>query len=251
MDDPMPRRSRPISATLIAIGNILVGLPCLCCSGGLSLVYGMNLVEPPQAKLANAQGQEDDKNQGNNGAAASPEPENIFDKLKQDDDELEAFLQKELPQRSAVNLAIGIVQTVGSLTLLVSGILLLMGRPMGRTLCFAAAGLLLISGAADVAYSVSFEYPATVKFDQVKAQELKAKNLPPEESQKSDSLLFMIGIVALFSIGYPLLAAGVMITGPVREYYRPNPAQDDELNRYHGDEDYRRPRYDDDFDANR
>jgi hypothetical protein len=245
----MPRRSRPANATFIAVCNILLGLPCLCCSGLISFGHGADVIETQQANPANAaaQGPAAD-NEGDDANAAKPK--NMVEQLLKENDESEAYLQKELPRRSIINLGIGIVLVIASLLLSVSGVLLLMNRPFGRTLCLAAAAIMLIGGLADAGYGIGVERPATEKFDRLKAQELKAKNQPPVDVTETEGLWVAIGVKAFLCIGYPVLAIAVMMTGLVRNYYRRTPNVEDELDRYHGDANYRRA-FDDEFDADR
>jgi hypothetical protein len=189
---------------------------------------GMDLAEPHQAGQAQAAPAKND----------NANPQNPFENLTKGWEEQSEFLEKEAPHQATVKLITAIIALLGSIALLVSGILLLMGTPLGRLLCLIAAVMLLISGIVDIGHDLVIVYPAMKKFDDKKAQEPRAPNQQPEPFGAAIGTLIGASFQGLFEVAYPLLAAFVMMTGPVREYYRFGPAGDDEFDRYQGHEEY-------------
>jgi hypothetical protein len=187
------------------------------------------------------------------GAAAQNDDEednsdNVWDRMARQGDEANRFMQKELPQFLLVSLVLGIVLTIGTLLLLASGVLLLLNRPSGRVLCLMAAVIMIAGGIAYAAYGIGVQLPAAEKFDRMKEQEHKARNLPPPEAGQTQGLWIEIIATAIFSILYPGAAIAVMLSPGARRFYGRR-GSDDEFDRYYGDDDYNEPRRGNGYDS--
>ncbi len=207
----MARPSRPASATLIAVCNILIGLPCLCCSGYSTVQDAADAGKANQAQAGN------------------PAQANTFEARI---DKVTADVEKAIPHHRAVTLASDIGSILGSLLLLVSGVGLLLGRPFGRWFCLVGAGLVLACSVVEVVEIAAFALPESRKAE--------ANLGPPAPGQPhievSDILVGVIFLEVVTGVGYPLLAIVVMMTAPVRRFYRSRPAFEDEHDRYVEDE---------------
>src|SRR5262245_980617 len=224
----MPRPKRPGGAALIAVCNILLGLPCLCCTGITAFGNGTDLVnpEPPAAP-------------GNKQQAPPAQQGDKFDQMFEELDEQGQFLAREMPHQSMVMLAINVVLVIASLALLVSGVGLLMLRPWGRMLCLVAALVLATVTTAEIVYDVIFLVPAMKKFDEHLEKKRLAQKQPAPPMSKMDGTTIMLALSALLGVGYPILAIVVMMTAPVRAAYAGAPP--DEHDRYQSDDEYDAP----------
>jgi len=230
----MSRPKRPAGAAFIAVCNILLGLPCLCCTGVSAFGNGTDVVnpEPPAAP-------------GNKQEAPPAQQGDKIDQMFDELDEQGQFLAREVPHQSMVMLAINVVLVIASLALLVSGVGLLIMRPWGRMLCLAAALVLATVTTAEIIYDVIFLVPATKKFDEHLEKKRVAQKQAAPPMSKMDAVVFVLALTALLGVGYPILAIVVMMTAPVRAAYAGAPA--DEHDRYRSDDDFdASPRRDED-----
>src|SRR5262245_14891469 len=135
----MPKAQRSASITTIAVINLIIGFPCLCCAGIMSGSSWYNVAakpDPNQLKI-------DDKTAANN-----PFMQGMKQGLEQ-----AVFIQKELPSMHLINGVMYGMGTVGSLLLFASGIMLLLRVGLGRWVCVLGAALILMSTVLMVAYT--------------------------------------------------------------------------------------------------
>lgn len=226
----MAQRTRPTSATLIAVLNLLIGIPCICCSGAMA---GMTLFGLAADKAQPA-------------AAVPVEPkidpkQDPFGAVMEQVKIQQAFMQKEVPSINTVQLILESIVVMYSFMLLVAGVLMLMNRPAGRLLGLLGVVLMGLTTLASVGYRGAVVYPAMAKWDEKEQARLKAKNQPTPPIGGSQSMLIGLGFGALINLGYSCLAFFVLMSAPVREFYSGTPKSDLES----GDdepEDYRDPR---------
>ncbi len=214
----MARMKRPIGITLIAIFNLIFGVPCLLGSmcapfaEDLALAMVEALPKPP-------------KGQG-------PDP------VKMIKDQQE-FMRNEIPAQKPIMIAFGVLQLTYSLLLLVSGIFLLSNKPMGRMLAMAAVGLMVITTLGNIVFTAAFIIPATSKWEKQQA------NVGPQAQPATAAISGVGGIAcsALIGFGYPAVVLIVLMSGPSRKFFSGRPASSDK------DDDFDHPR--DDFDDDR
>jgi hypothetical protein len=214
----MAKAKRPVGATVIAVFNLLFGLPCICCAGiasGGSLFSAMDKGNDQNAFKI------EDKD-----AAQNP----FLKGMKQGMEEQE-FVEKEVSHSNIANFVMYAIGTLASLLLFVSGILLLMMRNSGRWICILGAGLLLTSAAADMLYSTVFVYPAVQKYQDKQRREGK---LAPDTTGPEISALGQPGAFLVLGGGYAILAIAVMLSGPTRDAFAAasgRRARDDDFDR--------------------
>lgn len=231
----MARRTRPAAATFVAVINILLGIPCLCCSGCVSggQILGM------------ATG-----NQGEEELDAPDDPNDPIGSAIKNMARQEEFIAKEVKHEMVLTLIVNIGSLIASLILLVSGFMLLTGHSSGWLA--AILGLLILLGCTtvEVINNVVFVMPAAKKFD---VQEEQAERKKADEISSTSALMINIALKSAIGIAYPILALILLMTGPVRAFYAQRTS--DEHDRYQDDDEYDRPRrrrYDeDDYDRPR
>lgn len=213
----MAKAKRPAGATVIAVFNLLFGLPCLCCAGissGGSLVTAMDKGNNQNAFKI------DEKEAAKN---------DILKSIKQSMEEQE-FVQKEVSHFYVANFVMYGIGTVASLLLFISGIVLLTMRNSGRWICILGAVLLLTNAVSDMVYSAAFVYPATQKFQEKQRREGKS---PDDDA--AVSALIAPGAFLVLGGGYAILAIAVMLSGATRVAYaaaaRAGRSHDDEFDR--------------------
>lgn len=229
----MARANRSTGVTAIGIINLIVGIPCLCCGGFMSGSGFINAVTKPDPTQVI---KIDDR-----AAANNPFAQGMRVGLEQ-----QAFLQKELPR---INLVRGLTYgagTVGSLLLLVSGILLLLRVGLGKWVCVAGATLVLISMLAEVGYTSVFVYPATQKFAETQKREGKAPPAGAGTGSVLGQFLQPCGALLLGG-GYSLLAIAVMLGSPASAFGIPTRRrrEDEHGDNQYGLDDDRRDDFDD------
>ncbi len=227
----MARARRSSAITAVGIINLVVGIPCLCCGGAMSgsgFIHAATKPDPTQVVKI------DDK-----AAANNPFAQGMKIGLEQ-----QAFLQKELPRLNLIRGLTYGIGTVGSLLLLISGVLLLLRVGLGKWVCIAGAALVFIGTLSEVAYTSLFVYPATQKF----AEKRKLEGKAPPAGAGTGSVLgqFMQPCGSLLvGGGYSLFAIAVMLTSPASAFGIPvRRRRDDEYTDRFDDDDDRR----DDFD---
>ena len=224
----MPKPKRPPGAAAIAICNILLGLPCLCCSGAGTVQQAMEMANPaPPAPPGQEQ------------KAPAGQPADPFDDFMRQAEEQGRFMAKEVPHQPKVTLVLDALSLLASIALLVSGVGLLMMRPWGRTLCLIGALALATFSLVEVVYDVIFVIPATRKFDEQQEQKRIAQKQPAPPLSQSAGAMFGVAIGALLGVGYPILAMIVMMNPAVRAAYAGTPP--DEHDRYRGEDDWDEP----------
>jgi len=199
----MARAKRSAAVMTIAIINLVIGFPCLCCGGitsGSGLINAVSKPDPNQIKI-------DDK-----AAANNPFMQGMKQGLEQ-----EVFIQKELPNKHLVQGLTYGIGTVGALLLLTSGILLLLQMGVGRWVCIVGAALVLIGTLAEAVHTGLFVYPTAQKFAEKQKQEGKT---PPAGSMTGGTigqLMAPCGGV-LIGGGYSVFAIIVMLMTPAAAF---------------------------------
>jgi hypothetical protein len=145
----MAKKQKPVGVMLIAIFNLIFGLPCLL--GALCIPFAGDASLAMLEALPKAPGPQ----------AQDPA------KMVKDQQE---FMRKEIPAQKAVTIALAVLQLGYSLLLLVSGIMLLSGKPLGRTLAIVAVALMALTTLANIAFGAMFVVPATSKWEQQQAK---------------------------------------------------------------------------------
>ena len=212
----MARAKRPVGVTLIAVFNLILGIPCLLGA----------LCEPFAEDVAVAMLESLPKPPAGQGE----------DPVKLVKDEQE-FMRKEIPNQKPMLIAFAVFRLAYSLLLLVSAIALLSNKPMGRMLALAAAVLMAITTAGSLVYSAAFVLPAASKWEKQQANVAK-----PAAAPQTAAIFGVAGLVCsgLIGFGYPAVVFFVLMSGSARQFFSGRPATDLE-----GDE-FDRPR--DDFD---
>jgi predicted membrane protein DUF2127 len=197
----MAVRKKPPALLMVAIINLVLGLPCMCCMGVGALGTAAGMGPGGKAQPAPAPGQ-----------AANP-----FTKFAQDAQEQQEFMAKKAPGYQTGQLAFMIVSAVFSLVLIVTAVGLLLGQSWGRLLCIIACALVIPLGVAHLVHRVVYVLPAAREFTNQKMQ--KAGGAAPPAG--SVELGGAVGLLPDAAIGvfYPLLAIALLMTGPVREYF--------------------------------
>jgi hypothetical protein len=219
--DHMPRAERSGTITTIAVINLIIGFPCLCCGG---LASGNGLLNYSVRKDVD-KFKIDDK-----AAASSP----IMQGMQQGM-ELEIFKQKELPSLHLINMLGFGMGALGSLLLFVSGILLLTRIRLGKWLCIIACVIIFIATLSHLAYTAFVVYPVIKKFGDKQKQEGKTPAANAATGGTIGAFLQPCGGLLVGGL-YSLIAIGVMVTAPESAF---------------GIRSARRRRPDDDFDDRR
>jgi hypothetical protein len=148
------------------------------------------------------------------------------------------------------------ILTLGySLLLLISGIALLGGKPIGRKLGIAAAMLMALTTLGTIAFSAAFVMPATSKWER---QQQQANPQGPPQTGGAIGGVFGLACSGLIGFGYPAIALVVLLSRSSREYFAGGSSSDgfpeDNLDdfdrpedRFRRRDDYDRPA-DDDYD---
>jgi uncharacterized membrane protein len=201
----MATSKRPAGAMVIAVFNLVFGLPCVCCTGFASVGSMMSAVNPG-------------KNQEEIKIDDKDADKMAFLKLMKQELEKSDVLEKEVPHMAIANFVIYAIGALGSLLMFVSGILLLMMRNSGRQLCIVGSVLLLITFTADMLYSAVFVYPPTKKFEEKKQREGKESQ---QDSGMGPGVSALVGPCAGLAVGggYALLAIAVMLSGVTRDAF--------------------------------
>lgn len=131
---------------------------------------------------------------------------------------MEADLQKEMPNGKAIGLVFNVISLVLSIMMVVAAVGLLMRGSWGRTLCMIAAVLLIIVALANVIYQATSVLPVTMKMQEEMLRQQNPNAAPPPGMFKAIGYGTLI-VMAVFMIGYPILAFGMMMMGSVRAFY--------------------------------
>lgn len=201
----MAKAKRPVGATVIAVFNLILGLPCLCCAG---LASGGSLMSVMDKGNNQDEFKIDEKD-----AAKNPFLKGFKQELEKGD-----FIEKEVPHMNAVNFVVYAIGVFAGLALLVSGILLLMMRNSGRLICIVGAALLLFHFTVDLAYTAVSVYPAAQKFEEKQRKEGKA---PANNAGVGIASATLVGPILLLVLGgsYAVLAVAVMLSGATRDAF--------------------------------
>jgi hypothetical protein len=211
------RKKKPPVLMIIAILNILIALPCMCCLGSNAVV----LVAMPPEQAANQ---------------PKPAANNPFGQMMAQQGEQLAFIAKESPGYTAEQIGYNIIAVLVSIGLLTSAIGLFMGQSWGRLLCMAACAVMVLAALGNTIYTVAYILPATKKFQ---SQQLQKGGAPPppgtSEGRAAGSVIGIAGVL-LVGAGYPVLAIGLLMTSPVRSFFsgggrRPDDDYDDDFDR--------------------
>ena len=223
------RKSKSAVVMVVAIINLVLGVPCLVCVPTSFAIQGAM----KGAVKANARA-------GQNDPFAQAE-------------EQEAFMEKEAPGYHLMQyLAVG-ASTLFALGLIVSAILLLMTNPWGRYLCIGVCLAYAIWTAGHAIYQVAVTLPATRKYLDQQFKKINAP--PPPKGIFEVSAVFGLTINGLFGIGYPVLAIALLMTPAARKAFAPSKskelAEDDDFDGPRDDFDDDRPRRRDTYDDGR
>jgi hypothetical protein len=226
----MPRRSKPPVLLIVGIMNLVLGIPCLCCMGFAMVGTAMQTQSSPA---------------GGGNANANANAGNPFAKLNADLEEQDRFRQKEVAGWKPVQIVVIVIAMAFSIALMVSGIGLILGQAWGRWMCIAACALMMVVGLGNAVWRAAVVLPAQQRFAD---QQIKAGKAPSNQG----GMMAAGGIGAvlldiLWSMGYPALAIGLLMTGGVRRYFsapRRVDTYDDEFDdRRDDDHDRRRDDY--------
>jgi hypothetical protein len=212
-------KSAPVAATLVAIVNLVLFLPCLCtsCYSGISVAAGME----------------------GGGFAFDP-------KQKEQLKKMEAELDQKLPNRKPVGIAFSILGLIDSAAMVAAAIGLLMKKPWGRLACILASVLMIVFSLVSLIYAAAVVMPPTIE-----AQEAMMKGNPgpaPPAGMMAAIMYGSLAFSALLNIGYPLLAVFLMMTGSVRAFYSQEAYERRQAEAEGGGRDDDRRRDDDDYD---
>lgn len=207
----MARKKQSAAVMAVAIMNLVLGIPCLIC-------VPIGLIAGEAFKGMAKQ---------NNQAAG---PNNPFGQM----DEQEKFMEQEAPGYQAMRYAGATVSILFALGLILSAILLLGGKPLGRTICLAVCALFAIWTIGNTIYQIAVTMPASKKFfDKQMAQ---IKGTPPPKGLFEASTGVGIAISVFIGVGYPILATALLLTPGARRALSSTAATDFD------------DRYNDDFD---
>lgn len=184
----------------VAIMNLILFLPCACCSG-IGLVAGPALGD---------------------GTAFVTDPEQ-----KKAAEELTKRLKENVPNLDTIQFLTGVLTLLASLDLVVAAIGLLMRQNWGRILCIGGAILLIVVTLFNVGLQATKVIPVTLE-----AQ----KEIMAQQGQGGPGAAEMLGIIAygalavnvVIQVGYPLLALLLLLTPSVREFYTGTGGRNDE-----------------------
>jgi uncharacterized membrane protein len=187
------RKPIPAGAMIVAIMNLVLFVPCLCLTGGSFALKASG---------------------GLSGLQAAPEQKEIQQKV-------EDAIARELPNAKTVDLVSSVVTVLFSIGMIVSAIGLLTRQTWGRTLCLFLSVLLVILAAASTYYAVTVTLPVT---DKITEEALKAQKLPISPGMAQTISYGFVAVLALFEIGYPILAVALLMTPGVRRMYCSHPS---------------------------
>jgi hypothetical protein len=227
----MPPRSKPAALTIVAILNLVVGLPCMCCMGLNAGVLAATGGAANQPK-----------------AAANDPLGQAMEKMNEQVD----FFSKEVPSYKVEQIAYNVVAVLCSIVLVISAIGLFMGRAWGRIGTIAASAVMIIAVLGNTVYTVAAVLPAAKKFEQQQVGQ-QAGPPPPKGAQEVSGFIGVC-FALLIGAGYPAAAIAMLMTGPVRQYFAEGASRRDDgyddrrddLDRR--DDDYDRRRDDDYYD---
>src|SRR5262245_17935538 len=184
----MPPRSKPANLTIVAILNVIIALPCVCCMGFTAIGAasmgdaGVNQPKP---------------------AANDPFGEAMFKMNEQAN-----FIAKEAPGYKAEQLAYSVVVLLCSIGLLISAIGLFMGQQWGRMLSIAACAVMIVAALGNTVYTVIYVMPATKKFEEQHVAK-QAGPPPPKGAQEAGGLV-AVCVALLIGAGYPAVAIAML-----------------------------------------
>jgi hypothetical protein len=193
----MPRRSRPTAATVVAVFNLIIGIPCFCCMGA-SIGFEASGLADQQAAAPPP------PNAGNNALQG-------LMKMAKEAKEQQDFVAREVPSLKTALIANSIIVLIYALALTMSAIGLLKGQPFARTLCLGASTVMLLTVAGTTVFSAVMVLPAQKKFQEKK----QAEGNPVEVGNG----IVEIAVRLLVRGSYPALAIALLMTGSVRAYY--------------------------------
>ncbi len=198
----MARKTRPAGVTVIAVFNLVLGFPCLlgslCAPFAEDFTVAMMQAMP---KPAAGQGQ---------------------DPVKMVKDQQD-FMRKEIPAQKPLMIVFAVLQLSYSLLLLISGIALLGGKPIGRKLGIAAAVLMAVTTLASVAFNAAFVIPATSKWEK---QQQQANPQGPPQLGASIGGAAGIACSGVIGLSYSAIALIVLLSRPAKEYFAGGPGAD-------------------------
>ncbi len=149
----MPRsRKIPVTALFVAIINLVLFVPCLCCSGaGLAMVGA-----------------------GGGGSDFALDPKQKEELKKQ-----EKIVEEKVPNQKAIGMAFSFGNVLGSILMIVAAIGLLKKQSWGRLVCIFGSILLIVDSLANVGYQAKSVLPVTVKIQEWEMREQNPGAAPP------------------------------------------------------------------------
>ncbi len=220
----MPARKKlPAAALAVAIMNLVLFAPCLCCSG-----------------FSAAMGAAGDITSS---FASTPQQKELQKKTQE-------AIEKEAPNAKPVGLVFNVINVILSTLMIVAAIGLFMGKPWARLLCILGCIALLLVVAGNSLFEVLVTIPAGSKvFDE------QMKNQNAQAPQGAFGGLMYIGVVLRVLIigGYAIIAIGLLMTSSVRRAFSGSPIASavdfDDRSREDDDDDRRRDDRDDRYRA--
>ena len=187
----MARRRQSAAVLAVAIMNLVLGVPCLIC-------VPIGLVATEALKGAAKQ----------NPAAG---PNNPFGRM----DEQQKFMEQEAPGYQVMQYVGATVSILFALGLILSAVLLLSGKPLGRTLCIAVCACFAIWTLAHAVYQVAVVMPASKKFLDQQMQKMGGTPAPKGLFEASTGVGIAINV--FIGVGYPILATALLLSPGARK----------------------------------
>jgi len=216
----MPRsKSTPIAALIVAIVNLVLFIPCLCCSGANAGVGAF----------------------AGDGSAFVPDP-----KMKEDIKKQQQEINNAVPNFKTVELVTNILKVIASIMMVSAAIGLLMKQSWGRLLCILGAAFIILVTLGHAVYQATTTIPAISKVQEEQMKKNPAAGPGLGQGFFQGANYIGLAIQVLLSAGYPLIALFLMMTPPVRDFYstsaRDRRQHEDDLER---EDDRREDDYDD------
>lgn len=216
----MAKRSKPPVLIIVGVLNLIIGISCLCC-----MSFAMIGTLMQDAAVGAQPGQ---------GAAGN----NPFEKIAEQAKEQEDFIAKEVPGYKAMQIGVIVIAMLFAIGLLISSIGLFMGQSWGRWMCILVCLFMMLVGVGNAVWRVAMVLPAQQKFMD---QQVAAGKMPGNQGAFNVGRFGAVGADLLWSVGYPILAIGLLMTPAVRDYFSNKGRRED-------DDFDRRGDYDDDYD---
>jgi uncharacterized membrane protein (DUF485 family) len=183
--------SIPGAALFIAIMNLVLFLPCACCSG-IGLVAGQTFNDPTLF-------------------GSDPQQKQLFEKLQQ-------RTKEKLPNQQTIQLATNGIYLAFSLVIVIGSIGLLSRGNWGRWACLVGFAAIIVTTIISTVYQVAFSIPATIEMQ----KELLADQgqAPPGIGEFIGVAMYgTVAVIAFIEIGYAFLGIILLLTPSVANFY--------------------------------